>query len=166
VLLAVSLREVRYQGLLAAAFFAVVWAGVHQLRYAEFGVAGRVLFGGDLYRTMNFRMRLAAIGKDLRAAATEEDWWTAMVNGARTLGLSSVHLDVQGGRREAVLSKVSETAWSFCIPLSGGASLELSGALDEDAASVDLQAIARAVTGTFPVARAPVEMAKRTAASG
>ena len=49
-----------FQGILIVAFGLIAWAGIWRLRYAEFEVAGRLLFGGEFQRALGARARTAS----------------------------------------------------------------------------------------------------------
>ncbi len=59
----------RYVGVLLVALCAVVWFGIRQLRYAEFGLATRLLFGGELQRTLGGQLRLERLAEEMGQGA-------------------------------------------------------------------------------------------------
>ena len=56
-------------------FCAVAWVGIQYLGYAEFSVAGKMLFRGNFQRTLKAQLDLHALEKRLDQAASIEDCW-------------------------------------------------------------------------------------------
>ena len=82
----------RYYGLVMLAVCGVVWLGIRQLRYAEFGLASRLLFGGELQRTLGGQLRLERLAEELGQAADEDHCWRLVAAAARDFGFDSIRL--------------------------------------------------------------------------
>jgi hypothetical protein len=77
-------------------FCAVAWIGIQYLGYAEFSVAGRMLFRGDFQRTLKARLDLNALEKNVSAAKTVEECWASMVEAAPKFGFVCCRMEVSG----------------------------------------------------------------------
>jgi UDP-GlcNAc:undecaprenyl-phosphate/decaprenyl-phosphate GlcNAc-1-phosphate transferase len=117
-----------FQGLLIVAFFLIAWAGIWRLRYAEFEVAGRMLFGGEFQRALGAKVRTTHLAAALQRCRTEEEWWTALLNAARDAGCIRLCWIGAHGNREHVLAP-GPAAWSFHVTLSERESVQVDGAL-------------------------------------
>ena len=62
--------------------------GIRQLRYAEFGMASRLLFGGELQRTLGGQIRLEMLAEKLGEAQSEEDCWRVLAASIDDFGFS------------------------------------------------------------------------------
>jgi UDP-GlcNAc:undecaprenyl-phosphate GlcNAc-1-phosphate transferase len=89
-LLAISPAARRYQNLVIVASFAALWVGIRKLQYAELRVAGRLLFGGELQKTINVRLLLDRLIVALERAQAEDEWWGALIEAAKDFGWSRV----------------------------------------------------------------------------
>ena len=115
----------RYFGLVMLAVCAVVWFGVRQLRYAEFGLASRLLFGGELQRTLGGQLRLERLVEEVAEADSEEKCWRLVSAAARDFGFDSIRLTLRGSTREMTrLSSVDASVddsqpecWSLRVPV-------------------------------------------------
>jgi UDP-GlcNAc:undecaprenyl-phosphate GlcNAc-1-phosphate transferase len=107
----------RYVGFMMVAVCGVVWLGIRQLRYAEFGLASRLLFGGELQRTLGGQMRLERFAEELGQASDEEECWRLVAAGARDFGFDSIRLSLRGFMREQTSAHViSKECWSLRVP--------------------------------------------------
>ena len=146
----------RYQGFIILLFCAVAFVGIRQLRYAEFDIAGRLLFHGEFQRTMDARLRLARVESALALATSDESWWEAVAQAGRILDLLAVRWTGAEGTREELLIPDATPSWSFRIPLSETDAVEVDGSLQaEPVASFDLVSLAAMITRTFPKERDP-----------
>ncbi len=117
----------RYYGVIIFAACAVALYGVRELRYAEFGIASRLLFGGELQRTLGGRLRLEKFGADLAQAQTEEQSWLVLASAARDFGFSSVQLLLRGRIWEqAFLPADGQDCLSVSVPLGEAGSVHLT----------------------------------------
>jgi hypothetical protein len=107
----------RYVGFMMVAVCGVVWLGIRQLRYAEFGLASRLLFGGELQRTLGGQMRLERFAEELGQASDEDECWRLVAAGARDFGFDSIRLSLRGSMREQTSAHVkSKECWSLRVP--------------------------------------------------
>ena len=147
-LLASSFLETRYQGFIVAAFCGVALIGIRQLRYAEFGVASRLLFRGEFHRTVNVRLQVESVAAALEGASTEQEWWAALIQGTAALNLSAVRWTGPHGTREN-RKPGAEAGWSFSLRLSESDAIQLEGSVTSPAGSFDLIGLGEAVQRTF-----------------
>jgi UDP-GlcNAc:undecaprenyl-phosphate GlcNAc-1-phosphate transferase len=107
-------------------FCAVAWIGIQYLGYAEFSLAGRMLFRGDFQRTLKARMDLAAFEKQLAAATTIEKCWAIAVDAAPKFGFSCVRMEALGVCFDSLeAGRVAGSCWSCRLPLGASAFIEL-----------------------------------------
>jgi UDP-GlcNAc:undecaprenyl-phosphate GlcNAc-1-phosphate transferase len=152
-ILATFLPAGRLQWLAAGVFLVGAVLGVRQLRYAEFSAVSRMMIGGKVYGALVFRWRLARVEKTMYAAKDELMWWTALVNGARQLGLVSVEgpCDEPWGR--VVLHTNTGARKPYEVALGPGESIHLAGPSDEAPSDFDLAAFGAAIQRTFAFQR-------------
>jgi len=116
----------RYFGVVMVAACAVVWLGIRQLRYAEFGLASRLLFGGELQRTLGGQLRLERLAEQLGQCNDEEECWRLVSNGARDFGFDSIRLSLRGFLREQTTHSSSSACWSLRVPFGDHDYFELT----------------------------------------
>jgi hypothetical protein len=117
----------RYFGLVMVAVCGVVLLGIRQLRYAEFGLASRLLFGGELQRTLGGQLRLERLAEELGQAGDEERCWRLVSAAARDFGFDSVRLSLRGSVREQTTSgSKSNECWSLRVPFGNDNYFELT----------------------------------------
>jgi UDP-GlcNAc:undecaprenyl-phosphate GlcNAc-1-phosphate transferase len=114
----------RYFGFVMLAVIVVVWFGIRQLRYAEFGLASRLLFGGEMQRTLGGQLRLERLAEELAEVETQDECWRLVSAAARDFGFESVRLRLSGVVREASqlngASDGSAACWSVRVPVGAG----------------------------------------------
>lgn len=109
----------RFYGPIILVVCIVAWVGIRQLRYAEFGVASRLLFGGELQRTLGGRIRLEMLAEKLGDAQSEEDCWHVLSASIDDFGFSAVELSLRGHKWEKKFLNASDTeCFSLQVPLS------------------------------------------------
>jgi len=144
----------RWQGFVILGFCASAWAGVRDLRYAEFEVTAKLIFKGDFRNAVRARARLRNLFSTLTRCQSEDDWWETLVAAAREAGWSRIKwVSGQVARGERSFDNRS-AQWSFHIALSGTEALEIDGSLDTPdtpGSPVDLNAFAQAVRASFDV---------------
>ena len=120
-------RAGRYYGLVMVAVCAVVWFGVRQLRYAEFGLASRLLFGGEFQRTLGGQLRLERLAEDVSQADSEEQCWKLVSAAALDFGFDSIRLSMRGSLREQGANGTApKDCWSLRVPFGDGDYFELT----------------------------------------
>jgi UDP-GlcNAc:undecaprenyl-phosphate GlcNAc-1-phosphate transferase len=121
----------RFYGPIILVVCIVAWVGVRQLRYAEFGIASRLLFGGELQRTLGGQMRLEMLAEKLGEARSEEECWRVLSASTDDFGFSGVELELRGHKWEKnVASDLQLEVWSLQVPLSDQDWLRLTRPFD------------------------------------
>ena len=72
-LLQSTVRNNRLSGVITIIFCAVAWIGIQYLGYAEFSVAGKMLFSGDFQRTLKVQLELHTFERAIGTARTVAD---------------------------------------------------------------------------------------------
>ncbi|MGA3185493.1 MAG: MraY family glycosyltransferase [Bryobacteraceae bacterium] len=119
----------RYFGLLSVAVCGLIWFAIRQLRYAEFGLASRLLFGGELQRTLGGQMRLERLAEEMGQVNDEEECWRLVTVAARDFGFDSIRLSLRGSMREQVVALDigdSNECWSLRVPFGDHDYFELT----------------------------------------
>ena len=108
-----------YYGPIILVICIVVLIGIRQLRYAEFGLASRLLFGGELQRTLGGQLRLEMLAEKLGAAQSEEDCWRVLAASIDDFGFAAVELSLRGHRwQKSVPGALDSECWSLQVPIS------------------------------------------------
>ncbi|MGA2715700.1 MAG: MraY family glycosyltransferase [Bryobacteraceae bacterium] len=139
----VVLRAIVIAGLAIAAM-----AGVRELRYPEFEVAGRLLFRGEFHTVFAERLRMKQLAQTLERAKTGEEWWQLLVAAARQWNWVQLKWISPGGLRDEVLA-VRKPSWSFVIQLSDAESVQVEGIEPTTELSPDLIALSAILRRTF-----------------
>lgn len=87
-----SLPHNRFHGLLLVFFCAAVVLAIRLVGYAEFDVAWKLLTSGTLRDMVQMRMAMETLEKRVAAATTLEEYWTAMRESTRELGLEPLRM--------------------------------------------------------------------------
>jgi UDP-GlcNAc:undecaprenyl-phosphate GlcNAc-1-phosphate transferase len=85
----------RYAGLTIVLFGAATWAGVHGLRYVEFGAAVRFVCI-RLRPIMSGHVKMELLAQRLEAATTVEECWQAVERAGLSLGYSYINARLSG----------------------------------------------------------------------
>src|SRR5262249_37584755 len=108
----------RYTGFAILGICAVVVLGIRQLRYREFGLASRVLFGGQLQKALAGQLLIERLASDLEQAESEDGCWELLIGAAKDFGFDSVSLSLHGRVRNAVVKNVDAAeGWFIRVPL-------------------------------------------------
>ena len=148
-LLATSPLGGKYQGFVIASFCLAALIGVRQLRYSEFDIAGQFLFGGGFKRALDGRMKLERLSSELERSTDENSWWSALIEGAQSLGMSEIRWSGTNGTRLKILAAPGTPSWVFRVQITETDSIEARGAFPEASASFDLMGFAETVKRTF-----------------
>ena len=140
----------RYQGFVIGLFCLAALIGVRQLRYSEFDIAGQFLFGGGFKRALDGRMKLDRLNSELERSTDENSWWTALVDGALSLGIAEIRWTGSQGTLFKTLAAPVSPSWSFGVWINHTDSIEVSGAFPTASNSFDLMGFAEIVRRTFP----------------
>jgi len=117
----------RLSGVIIVLFCAVAWVGIQYLGYAEFSVAGRMLFRGDFQRTLKGQLDLNALEKRISDAKTLEACWHAIAEGSPNFGFCCLRMETPGQSFEKPSPQTPEAGrWSCRIPLAGTGFIEFS----------------------------------------
>jgi hypothetical protein len=111
-------------------FCAVAWVGIQYLGYAEFSVAGRMLFRGDFQRTLKAQLDLNAFEKQLAETKSVEECWQRLVESAPKFGFTCLRMEIPGQVFEAApaagpLEPHSSPRWACRLPILGTGCIEL-----------------------------------------
>jgi UDP-GlcNAc:undecaprenyl-phosphate/decaprenyl-phosphate GlcNAc-1-phosphate transferase len=121
----------RFYGPIVLVICLVVWVGIRQLRYAEFGLASRLLFGGELQRTLGGRIRLEMLAEKLGDAQSEEDCWRVLAGSIDDFGFSAAELSLRGHKWEKTFASAPDSeCFSLQVPLSDQDWLRLTRPFD------------------------------------
>jgi UDP-GlcNAc:undecaprenyl-phosphate GlcNAc-1-phosphate transferase len=133
---------------IVAAVAAATLAGVRELRYPEFEVAGRLLFRGEFQKVFAGKLRMKQLAQALERAATAEDWWRLLVAAAGEWHCVRVTWVGPGVFREEVLD-ARKPSWSFVIALSEAESIHLEGDSRTSSLQPDLAELPAILARTF-----------------
>jgi UDP-GlcNAc:undecaprenyl-phosphate GlcNAc-1-phosphate transferase len=113
-----------FGGLIVILFCIVAWIGIQHLGYAEFAVAGRLLFRGTLRTIIDTQVRLAAFEQAAQKAATPEEFSAVLVATATEFGFTGVRVQLPGTSATHVcISEAPPDAvqWDLMVGSSAGA---------------------------------------------
>jgi UDP-GlcNAc:undecaprenyl-phosphate GlcNAc-1-phosphate transferase len=139
----IVLRVVVIAGLALAAV-----AGIHELRYPEFEVAGRLLFQREFHRVFADKLRMRQLEQALECARTCEEWWRLIMAAAREWNWLRLKWIGPAGVREEVLA-ARKPSWSFVIELTGAETVQIEGDIQAAGLSPDLIALSAILSRTF-----------------
>jgi len=97
-----------------------VLMGIQYLGYAEFDLAGRLLFSGEFQRTVGAQLDLRKFAAALAAAQTPAACWEAIREAGPQFGFDSVRLCLGGEVFEYSSDDADAAAWTVRLPLSNG----------------------------------------------
>jgi UDP-GlcNAc:undecaprenyl-phosphate GlcNAc-1-phosphate transferase len=121
----------RYGGFVIVAVAAVAVFGIRELRYTEFGLASRLLFGGELQRTLGGQLRLERLAEEIGQAPSEEACWPLVAAAARDFGFCTMQMSLRGRVwQETFAASEAQEQWSLRVPLGGPDSLALTRPFD------------------------------------
>jgi UDP-GlcNAc:undecaprenyl-phosphate GlcNAc-1-phosphate transferase len=121
-------------------FCLFVLLGVQYLGYAEFDLAGRLLFGGEFQRTVSAQLDLRKLHAALTAASTPAECWEVIREACGRFGFHQVRLRLAGEVFEYCTDESEVPSWTARVPLANG----------------DFVALARPfASGVLPMAVAP-----------
>jgi len=156
----------RYEGAIIVGFCLTAWFGIRKLRYSEFDLGGRLLLDPGLKRAADSKARLDSVVAALEAAASEDEWWNALVREGKDLGFTTLRWSGARGVREDALRLGAPLGWSLKIPLSETESIQAEGVFGAAMASDDLIGLAEILKRTFPGRARQAGSAPREASAG
>jgi UDP-GlcNAc:undecaprenyl-phosphate GlcNAc-1-phosphate transferase len=113
-----------WRWLVGAIFAAGLWAGIRELRYAEFDVALKLL-GGEFRRTVAAQARLAYLKSALERAPDAEAWWNALAAAAREAGW--IRVEWNGPAAREVVFHTRPPQWRLTVEAGAGDRILLEG---------------------------------------
>ncbi len=117
----------QYSRLIIIAFCVIAAIGIRNLNYMEFGIARRILFGGEFTGMLNGRLFMKGFERSLAAAQNLDQCRTVVEEACRELGFSSLRLCLNGRVSEIEMSPARPgDRYELFIPLAGGDSVFLT----------------------------------------
>lgn len=129
-----SFAHERFGGAIIVLFCAGAWIGVQHLGYAEFGMARRMVLGGNFRGHLNAELQLSAFRDNLAAAVTPEQCWEVLQRTYSEFGFNKIRFKVAGRLYTHTTNghHVADT-WTVRIRLSENDYLNLSREFDTEA---------------------------------
>jgi UDP-GlcNAc:undecaprenyl-phosphate GlcNAc-1-phosphate transferase len=109
-----------FSGSLILLFGVFVLLGVQYLGYAEFDLAGRLLFGGDFQRSVSAQLELRKFRAALVAAGTPAGCWEVVREACGKFGFEQVRLCLAGEISEHSADGSETPGWTVRVPLTNG----------------------------------------------
>jgi hypothetical protein len=109
-----------FGGALLLLFGVFVLLGIQYLGYAEFDLAGRLLFGGEFQRSVSAQLDLRKFRAALAEAGTGPDCWEVIREACGTFGFQQVRLCLAGEIFEHSFDDSAPPGWTVRIPLARG----------------------------------------------
>lgn len=113
-------------GALVILFGVFVLIGIQYLGYAEFDLAGRLLFSGEFQRTLAAQLDLRRFRASLITAATPAACWEVIRETCPKFGFQHARLCLAGEVYESSFERPEAPGWTVCVPLTGGGYAALS----------------------------------------
>ena len=114
-------------GLVVLLFSAVAWVGIHNLHYAEFVLAGRLLRRGEFQRTVSANLKLINFEKSIAKANTVQECWEAVLGAQETFGFAAVRMQAGDVIYESWGPEIfGPEYWTMRIPISSDSYLEFA----------------------------------------
>jgi UDP-GlcNAc:undecaprenyl-phosphate GlcNAc-1-phosphate transferase len=106
-------------------FCGIAWMGIQYLGYAEFTFAGRLLFGGDLHRSLKAHLELQTFERALTASSDPEACARVILETSARFGFEIIGLRLAG---ETFIENQSEftPCWEVCLPFDYGDFIRLA----------------------------------------
>jgi len=105
---------------LVVLFGLFVLLGVQYLGYAEFDLAGRLLFSGEFQRSVSAQLDLRKFRAALAAAATPSGCWEVIREACGKFGFHQVRLCLAGEIFEYSSDDSAAPGWTVRVPLANG----------------------------------------------
>jgi UDP-GlcNAc:undecaprenyl-phosphate GlcNAc-1-phosphate transferase len=113
-------------GAIILLFGVFVVIGIQYLGYAEFDLAGKLLFSGEFQRTVSAQLDLRKFRATLAAATTPAECWEVIREACAKFGFQSARLSLAGEIFEYSSPDPEVPGWTLRVPLSGGGYANLS----------------------------------------
>ena len=115
-----SVYHNQYSRLIIIVFCVIASIGIRKLNYIEFGMARRILFGGEFTTMLNARLFMKRFERTLEAAASVEECQQAIQDACHELGFSRLKMSLAGQVSEMRISDSSpDNQYQMLIPLTG-----------------------------------------------
>ncbi len=124
-------------------------AGIRELRYPEFEVAGRLLFRGEFHKAFAGKLRMKQLAQTLERAGTGDQWWQSLIDAGREWNWIRLTWTGPGGVREEVLA-ARKPSWSFTIEIGEAGSVQVEGDARTAEPSPDLIGLSDILSRTSP----------------
>lgn len=109
-----------FSGALLMLFGVFVLLGVQYLGYAEFDLAGKLLFSGEFQRSVSAQLDLRKFRAALAAAGTPPDCWEVIREVCGKFGFQQVRLCLAGETFEYSSDEAGAPGWTVRVPLANG----------------------------------------------
>lgn len=109
-----------FPGALILLFCVFMLLGIQYLGYAEFDLAGRLLFGGEFQRTVSAQLDLRKFRIALTAAVTPAECWEAIREACARFGFQQARLTLAGETYEYAADEPAAPGWTMRVPLANG----------------------------------------------
>jgi UDP-GlcNAc:undecaprenyl-phosphate GlcNAc-1-phosphate transferase len=143
-----------FSGSLLLLFGLSVLLGIQYLGYAEFDLAGRLLFGGDFQRSVSAQLELRKFRAALAAADTSAGCWEVIREACGKFGFQQVRLCLAGERFEYSAEESGAPGWTVRVPLSNGDYAALERPFESDVLPMVvapfINSLREALVGKFP----------------
>jgi UDP-GlcNAc:undecaprenyl-phosphate GlcNAc-1-phosphate transferase len=107
-----------FSGSLLLLFGIFVLLGIQYLGYAEFDLAGRLLFGGDFQRSVSAQLELRKFRAALAAAGTPAACWETIREACGKFGFQQARLCLAGEVFEYSADDSGAPGWTVRVPLA------------------------------------------------
>ena len=115
-----------FTGALILLFGVFVLLGIQYLGYAEFDLAGRLLFSGEFQRTVSAQLDLRKFRATLAVANTPAACWEVIRDACARFGFQHARLSLGGEIFEYSSGEPELPGWTLRVPLSNGDYANLS----------------------------------------
>jgi UDP-GlcNAc:undecaprenyl-phosphate GlcNAc-1-phosphate transferase len=109
-----------FAGALILLFGVFVLLGIQYLGYAEFDLAGRLLFSGEFQRTVGAQLDLRKFRAGMAAAITPADCWDLIREACRKFGFQQARLCLGGEIYDYAANEAEVPGWTVRVPLCNG----------------------------------------------
>jgi UDP-GlcNAc:undecaprenyl-phosphate GlcNAc-1-phosphate transferase len=131
-------------------FCAVAWIGIQYLGYAEFSLAGKMLFGGGLQNNLKAQLDLTALRKSVTNARTAADCAKLVEDEAGKFGLVATHMRI-AGEEFAGPPGPAGTQWEARVTIGDGDWIDFARVPDSGAgAALFLDTLAGSLNAKIP----------------
>lgn len=147
----IFLRNGAVSSAIVLAFCAVAWLGIQYLGYAEFTLAGKMLFGGGLQHSLKTQFDITAFRESVDKARTVTDCVRVIEESAVKFGLVATHIRIAG--EDFVGSAChSGSQWEARVTVAEGDWIDLARVPESGAsAALFMDALAASISEKIPL---------------